>query len=212
MSSVARPGLDLFSDIMLRESSIEEKFALSQVLRLWRDLALDTLRLNHHAVYSLLLHQWCYGMACGRVEGTGALRDTHRNTGFFCAIVRLQTLELQCFDATNWVTLLVPSLENIRLSFANNTNLGTLSVIFARFPPRRPLAPALRELELQLDLELQRVLNIGFADEALLTVTGDGSVQDERDTVLRLRGVRLESLDVVVPGRSQYPDFTYGFV
>lgn len=88
-------------------------------------------------------------------------------------------------------------------------NLGTLSDIFARcplawrvlrrydtwyptpedtrsnftVPPGRPLAPALRALELQLDMEeLTRVLSIGFADVILPAVTvsiANGHYEDD---------------------------------
>ncbi|KAJ7469038.1 hypothetical protein FB451DRAFT_1255617 [Mycena latifolia] len=82
MSGIARLSLDVLRDIMLSASSIEGKFALAQVSRLWQDLALDTpllwssftaatyqsrlrscpphvaaQRLNHRAAYLLPLGQ-----------------------------------------------------------------------------------------------------------------------------------------------------------
>ncbi|KAJ7508927.1 hypothetical protein B0H11DRAFT_2432224 [Mycena galericulata] len=42
MSGVQLLSIDIFSEIMLNASSIDEKFALAQVSRLWRDVALGT--------------------------------------------------------------------------------------------------------------------------------------------------------------------------
>ncbi|KAJ7128320.1 hypothetical protein C8R44DRAFT_732660 [Mycena epipterygia] len=262
LPGVARLGLDLLSDMMLRASSIEEKFALAQVSRLWRDLALHT---------PLLWSSFTGGGTradCSRVplmlQRSGSTIMLHINFRFTSGatkwpadalkalvpyVARIETLDVEftvvvpitplldsnlefpalqtlssrarrCilviplrryslldygtldiiyFHSTNWATLFVPSLENIRLSFANDTNLGTLSDIFARcplawrvvlrcydkwhptpddnrynftVPPCRSLAAALRELELQLgEHELKRVLNIGLADVILPTVT-----------------------------------------
>ncbi|KAJ7038581.1 hypothetical protein C8F04DRAFT_888543, partial [Mycena alexandri] len=100
---------------------------------------------------------------------------------------QLRTLDLECiFRAVEWETLLVPSLESIRRpskhSLSSSINVPergvsrcTFSICIAATTlpiTLRPLAPALRELELQLeDHDLTRVLKIGFSDILLPTLT-----------------------------------------
>ncbi|KAJ6603303.1 hypothetical protein DFH09DRAFT_1354578 [Mycena vulgaris] len=110
---------------------------------------------------------------------------------------QLQSLDIERLDPTSWETLLVPSLEDIRLHEAGEAPIETLSEILRLCPrvsrlvlhssqswnpsddsdfqafARRPLAPALRELGLRLDeVDLERVVNIGFSDVVLDMLTG----------------------------------------
>ncbi|KAJ7764833.1 hypothetical protein B0H16DRAFT_1241266, partial [Mycena metata] len=127
---------------------------------------------------------------------------------------QLRTLDLNFISrgAVEWETLLVPSLENIRVYNAGGATVETLSLIFEKCPrawrvalhefnlyasnhaddyfevfARRPLAPALRELELQLeDRDLTRVLKTGFSDVLLPTLTGSiyqGSLEADLATL-----------------------------
>ncbi|KAJ6457096.1 hypothetical protein C8R47DRAFT_175446 [Mycena vitilis] len=108
----------------------------------------------------------------------------------------LQTLDVQRIDPTNLSTLLSPTLEDIELRESGGYTLGSLLKIFEQcplarrvvlhhawgdameeeefdHPSRRPLAPALRELELRLgDFDLALVLKTGFSDVVLPTLTG----------------------------------------
>ncbi|KAJ7684437.1 hypothetical protein DFH06DRAFT_1155637 [Mycena polygramma] len=108
----------------------------------------------------------------------------------------LQTLDVQRINPKNLSTLLSPSLEDIALREAGGYALGSLLDIFEQCPrawrvvlqhvwgdameeedfdhsARRPLAPALRELELRLgDYDLALVLKAGFSDVVLPTLTG----------------------------------------
>ncbi|KAJ6520560.1 hypothetical protein C8R45DRAFT_955639 [Mycena sanguinolenta] len=111
---------------------------------------------------------------------------------------RLRTLHVECFDSANWRVFLSLSLESITLSYAESTSPQTLLDIFdlcprawrvvlryggygRRYPDdffeafahRRPLAPALRELELATpDPDLGHILKAGFSDTVLRTITG----------------------------------------
>ncbi|KAF8205746.1 hypothetical protein K438DRAFT_1757084 [Mycena galopus ATCC 62051] len=112
---------------------------------------------------------------------------------------RLRTLDIERFYPSNWGSLLSASLENIRLHHVRSVSLQTLVDIFERCPSawhvaldydglaydssygedffraftRRPLAPALRELELGTpNPDLGRILKAGFSDVVLPTLTG----------------------------------------
>ncbi|KAJ6546791.1 hypothetical protein B0H19DRAFT_1265789 [Mycena capillaripes] len=137
---------------------------------------------------------------------------------------QLRTLDIQHLDPINWGSLLSPTLENIRLYQAGDANVETLSDIFKQCPrawrvvlhangswdsdrtdhdfdvfARRPLAPALRELDLRLaDSDLGPVLKAGFSDVVLHTLTGciDNGNSDE-DLEL-LTGALLPGLGTLV--------------
>ncbi|KAJ6546820.1 hypothetical protein B0H19DRAFT_1162634 [Mycena capillaripes] len=108
---------------------------------------------------------------------------------------RLDTLDIQRFYLTDCATILSPTVENIRLYRV--FNVESLSNILERCPrvwrvvfdpssytrdrtehdfeafTRRPVAPALRELELRVgDSELGRMLKAAFPDVVLHTLTG----------------------------------------
>ncbi|KAJ6577306.1 hypothetical protein B0H19DRAFT_1119117 [Mycena capillaripes] len=114
---------------------------------------------------------------------------------------QLRTLDLDHCKPTSLDILLSPSLENIRLNQVDDVNLDTLMDIFVRCPTvwrvvlhsydygayhshygdnyfdafarRRPLARALRELELGTrNPDLGRLLKAGFSDVVLHTLTG----------------------------------------
>ncbi|KAJ6497090.1 hypothetical protein C8R47DRAFT_1041783 [Mycena vitilis] len=110
-----------------------------------------------------------------------------------CRAPRLQRLDISNFTARNWGALLSPSLEDISLRDVRGPAVKPVSDIFERCPQvrrvvlwdsdwkdfnpdgftRRPLAPALRELELRLEgSELGRVLKTGFSDAVLPKLTG----------------------------------------
>ncbi|KAJ6603289.1 hypothetical protein DFH09DRAFT_1124117 [Mycena vulgaris] len=127
---------------------------------------------------------------------------------------QLQSLDIGRLGPTSWETLLVPSLEDIRLYMAGGAHIETLSDIFRLCPrvsrvvlhssqswhplddydfqgfSRRPLAPALRELELRLDeADLERVVKIGFSDVVLDRLTGciyNGHSEDEVSFLARV--------------------------
>ncbi|KAJ7489204.1 hypothetical protein FB451DRAFT_684588 [Mycena latifolia] len=265
------PGIeltpDILGDIMLRASSIDEKFALAQVSQLWRNIALST---------PLLWSSFTGGSSradCYRIplmlERSGStsmlyiqLRFTNWNTVWPADTLRalvpyvpriekldvefkirvnsesllgsnlqfpalhtlrlkgsryspplslslsapqLRALDIEHFEATNWDTLWVPSLENLRLFQAGDAHIQTLLDIFTKCPlvwrvvfhsqfawdpspgdhdfqgfARRPLAPALRELELRLaENDLKRLLMIGFSDVVLDKLTGSIYGSDE---------------------------------
>ncbi|KAJ6457375.1 hypothetical protein C8R45DRAFT_567592 [Mycena sanguinolenta] len=106
---------------------------------------------------------------------------------------QLRTLDIERFNLSNWAAFWSPSLESIRLHGARNVTLQTLLDISDRCPRarrvglemrghssddlfealarRRPLAPALRELEL-ITPELGLILKAGFSDVLLHTITG----------------------------------------
>ncbi|KAJ7489205.1 hypothetical protein FB451DRAFT_1522674 [Mycena latifolia] len=88
---------------------------------------------------------------------------------------QLRALDIERVHPINLHKLLVPTLENINLSTVGDAGVQTLSDIVHSHGvfAHRPLAPALRELELQLEEEdLERVLQIGFSDVVLDTLTG----------------------------------------
>ncbi|KAJ7489253.1 hypothetical protein FB451DRAFT_1553114 [Mycena latifolia] len=117
---------------------------------------------------------------------------------------QLRALDIERFNPNKFNVCLVPSLENIRLSSTGDAGAKTLSDIFARclvawrvvlrsalwyrtqHEPdfqtfaRRPLAPALRELELQLedeDLERSALVEAQEIGQCAVTVSG-GSASD----------------------------------
>ncbi|KAF7353806.1 F-box domain-containing protein [Mycena venus] len=124
----------------------------------------------------------------------------YRNYGILASFTapQLQTLDIERVDLSNWTTLLLPSLLNIRLYQAGDANVENLWDIFNRCPrawrvvlhaskawdsrhadeyfevfARRPLAPALRQLDLRLAAsDIRRVLEAGFFDVVLHTLTG----------------------------------------
>ncbi|KAJ7141757.1 hypothetical protein C8R43DRAFT_928396 [Mycena crocata] len=132
---------------------------------------------------------------------------------------QLRILDVERFVSPNWDQMLVPSLEDISLCFGN-AEIGTLAAIFERCPaawrvvlreddeqpalpfpadrydftvPRRtPLAPALRELELELEEEeIGCVLRNGFVDVALETVTACIYEGPDADVLELLTGTLL---------------------
>ncbi|KAJ7631659.1 hypothetical protein DFH06DRAFT_1303699 [Mycena polygramma] len=108
----------------------------------------------------------------------------------------LRVLDLEHVRVHNWSSLLSPDLETIRLFRPGDANVDVLWSIFSRCPKascvvmhrspwlenhtdaelegfaRLPPTPALRELELSVDLDLGRVLKAGFSDVVLHLVTG----------------------------------------
>ncbi|KAJ7184509.1 hypothetical protein C8R46DRAFT_1026406 [Mycena filopes] len=145
---------------------------------------------------------------------------------------RLQTLDLEYFSPLNWSTLFPPSLEDVRIHETGNTTVETLSAIFHHCRrvsrvvfhnqgfirseddefegfARKPLAPALRELDLDLQHEdLARVLETGFSDVVLQTLTGSisrGDISFLARTLLRGIG-RLVAFDNVWPQRIELRD------
>ncbi|KAJ7431933.1 hypothetical protein B0H11DRAFT_1761243 [Mycena galericulata] len=245
MSQIESLNLDLLVEIMLRASSINDKFALAQVSKLWRAVALDTPLLlvsftRHryrlplifqHSGSTTMLHicfkffrwdRWLEDALnalvpyAARIETLdlrfsvtvsftpllssniqfSALRTLRLHNSIFndasslaLSAPRLRTLDIQRFKITQLERLLVPSLEDIRLSEAWE-GIGRLSDIAAYCPlvwrvvlqshyraaepdfqvlVRRPMAPALRELELRL--RVGRVLQIGFSNVILDTLT-----------------------------------------
>ncbi|KAF7353801.1 hypothetical protein MVEN_01065600 [Mycena venus] len=120
----------------------------------------------------------------------------YRNVpGLLLTAPNIQTLDIERIHLTNWGTLLCPSLENIKLC---DSPVEMLLEILKRCPrvwrivlrtwypwsgysiedsfaafPSRPLAPALRELDLQIrGSDLIRVLEAGFSDVVLHSLTG----------------------------------------
>ncbi|KAJ7894541.1 hypothetical protein B0H13DRAFT_2665261 [Mycena leptocephala] len=112
---------------------------------------------------------------------------------------QLQTLDIHHVYPRNWDTLMSSSLENISLYRSDDLGVETLLAVFERCPKawrvmlhsedmwtllrtdaefevfgrRRPLAPALRDLELRLPaVDLVRVLKAAFSDVVLHTLTG----------------------------------------
>ncbi|KAF7359140.1 hypothetical protein MSAN_01255600 [Mycena sanguinolenta] len=107
----------------------------------------------------------------------------------------LRTLDIERVHLTNWDTLLCTSLENIRLCDSPVEMLleilkrcpraqrivlqtwypwsgSSIEDSFAAFTSR-PLAPALRELELEVrGSNISRILQAGFSDVVLHTLTG----------------------------------------
>ncbi|KAJ7489207.1 hypothetical protein FB451DRAFT_1224046 [Mycena latifolia] len=273
------PGIelapDLLGDIMLRASSIDEKFVLAQVSQLWRNVALSTpllwssftggssradcyripLILERSGATAMLHIQFRFTSwntdwpadalkalvpYVSRIEtldmvfrvpvnaepllGSNlqfpALRTLrlegaeYTRTLFSLSAPRLQSLDVEHFQAKNWDTLLGSSMENIRLFKAGDAHIETLSAIIIQCPlawrilfhsdlawepcpddhafqvfSRRPLAPALRELELRLaEDDLERVLKIGFSDVVLDTLTGsiyNGHGEDDIELLAR---------------------------
>ncbi|KAJ7153937.1 hypothetical protein C8R43DRAFT_1235326 [Mycena crocata] len=291
MSKIARISLDVLSEIMiLHPSTIEEKFAFSQVSRLWRNLALATpllwssftcmdetdcnrlpvvlersgataglhIRLRFSdpfthwpsvALEALLPY-------AARIEtldaefrpriAFDAMRLLNSNVDFpalqtlrlqnfkhgsipivLLSAPKLRVLDVQQFASLDWNSILVPTLEVIRLVSNNHTNLGTLSHILTQCPLvrhvvlhshdgwddadedslahrddfniRSPvrLAPALRELELQLiHRDIRKVLENGFADVVLPAVTAC-TLDDDLNHVTPLADVMLSGLGVL---------------
>ncbi|KAJ7080700.1 hypothetical protein C8R44DRAFT_906834 [Mycena epipterygia] len=141
---------------------------------------------------------------------------------------QLRTLAIERFIPENWDTILVPSLQDIRLSDAGDKSVETLSDIFTHCPlawrvvlhsdsvwditPYSPEddqhdfqvfaggpPPALRELELRIaEKELQRVLNIGFSDVVLDTLTGCIYNGHGLDDVELLAGALLPGLGPLI--------------
>ncbi|KAJ7490259.1 hypothetical protein B0H11DRAFT_1912262 [Mycena galericulata] len=125
------------------------------------------------------------------------LRNADRCRSVSLLAPQLRTLDLDRFFPRNWNALLGPRSENIRLH-RTSANLGTLYYIFTQCPlvwrlvfdqyrplshdylpdfrvlKRRPLGPALRELELRLweGDELDRILRTAFCDVVLRVLTG----------------------------------------
>ncbi|KAJ7719023.1 hypothetical protein DFH07DRAFT_784745 [Mycena maculata] len=193
MPGVELLPIHLLREIMLGASSIDEMFTVAQVSKLWRDVALDTPLLwssfkggaskaDYYRIPLILersgpttiLHiylRFAGGAAVWPANALRALVPYVARIGTldveFAALVqsllslstpRLRILDLTGFSPTNWDALLVPGLEDIRLCNA----------VFAR----RPLAPALHELDLWMDKEdLERVLKTGFSDVVLHTLT-----------------------------------------
>ncbi|KAJ7434048.1 hypothetical protein B0H11DRAFT_2208564 [Mycena galericulata] len=226
MSRIERLSLDLLVEIMLRASSINDKFALAQVSKLWRAVALDTPLLwssviggdsktNRYRLPLILqrsgsttmLHicfkffRWDHWLEdalnalvpyAARIE-TLDLRFsvTVYASSLALSAPRLRTFDIRRLKIAQLERLLVPSLDDIRLSEAWE-GVGRLSDIAAYCPlvwrvvlqsryrvaepdfqvlARKPMAPALRELELRLreEEDLGRVLQIGFSDVVLDT-------------------------------------------
>ncbi|KAJ6500707.1 hypothetical protein C8R45DRAFT_78436 [Mycena sanguinolenta] len=123
----------------------------------------------------------------------------------------LRTLDIERVHLTNWDTLLCPSLENIRLC---DSPVEMILEILKRCPraqrivlktwypwsgnsiedsfaalPSRPLAPALRELELEVrGSNISRILQAGFSDVVLHTLTGriyNGKRADDLEVLSR---------------------------
>ncbi|KAJ7038575.1 hypothetical protein C8F04DRAFT_1088696 [Mycena alexandri] len=145
---------------------------------------------------------------------------------------QLRTLDFENIGPADWSTVLVATLDNIRLYNAADASVETLSYIFNRCPrawrivlyvwdsyysdhtadyfevfARRPLAPALQELELRLaDEDLTRVLNTGFSDIVLPTVTAS-IYNGHRDNNLDiLTGALLPGLGPLVVFQLLGPD------
>ncbi|KAJ6603296.1 hypothetical protein DFH09DRAFT_1270222 [Mycena vulgaris] len=222
--------LDLLSEIMLRTSSIDEKFVLAQVFQLWRNLALET---------PLLWSSFTGGASkadCYRVPlvlaRSGSISMLHITFSFYYAkvewqadalaalmpyIARIETLDVEFGISVDVKSLLDSnlkflSLKRLRLEGADyhpislslsapqlqrEVHIETLSDIFRLCPrvsrlvlhssqswnpsddydfqvfARRPLAPALRELDLRLnEADLERVVKIGLSDVVLETLSG----------------------------------------
>ncbi|KAJ7092123.1 hypothetical protein C8R43DRAFT_908170 [Mycena crocata] len=279
MSGIALLTVDLLADIMLRASSIEDKFALAQVSHLWRCVALDapllwsyftggaskadcyrvplvlartgtTTKLHIHFCFDKKDAAWPAAALAAlvpyavRIETLDvefashmpivvtpllnsnlnfpALRTLRLNGPEYArpfllsvSAPQLRTLDLHRIDTKTWNTLLVPTLEDVRLCESGDSGIETLSDVFAQCPrverlvlqsdhrwssqaendvdfdvfARRPLAPALKELELRLDeQDLERVLKIGFSDVVLDSVSGsiyNGHSPDEVELLSR---------------------------
>ncbi|KAF8215742.1 hypothetical protein K438DRAFT_1926256 [Mycena galopus ATCC 62051] len=125
---------------------------------------------------------------------------------------RLRTLDVEQFYPSNWDTLLSAGLEDISLARAGCTVETLLDVFdhcpqaqrlmmdcdeyvqdyeddfFEEFTRRRPLAPALRVLELHTQVpDLGRIFKAGFSDVVLHTVTGrlyNGDIVDFAEALL----------------------------
>ncbi|KAJ6483076.1 hypothetical protein DFH09DRAFT_1461606 [Mycena vulgaris] len=277
MSAIALLPMDILGEIMFIASSIGEKFALSQVSQLWRNLALDTPLLwssftggaskaDCYRVPFILarsgsttmLHinflftsgnaQWpAYALAAlepyvARIETlevyfrvgvrttpvldsqlqfpalkTLRLRGAEytRTLDISLSAPQLRVLDLSRLNPMRMDSLLVPSLEDVRLYLAGDTHMDTLAAIFRLCPlasrvvlhstqswdpypddydfhefARRPLAPALRELDLRVHEEdLERILSIGFSDVVLETLSAclyNGHSEDEVTLLARV--------------------------
>ncbi|KAJ7080698.1 hypothetical protein C8R44DRAFT_895297 [Mycena epipterygia] len=110
------------------------------------------------------------------------------------SVPQLRTLEIERFHPTTWDTILVASLENIRISDAGDERLKTLCNIFARCPLAlrvllwygwgfreedqhlfqvfvRGPPPALRKVELRIaERDLERILKTGLFNAGLDTL------------------------------------------
>ncbi|KAJ7038574.1 hypothetical protein C8F04DRAFT_353858 [Mycena alexandri] len=142
---------------------------------------------------------------------------------------RLRDLDIEGISPVEWSTLLVPTLEHIRVYDSRDTNVEILSTIFEQCPEvwrivlcaynaasvtsehsdeyfevfaRRPLAPTLRALDLQLPADdLVRVLQTGFSGVLLPSLSGciyieDG--EDNIDTLDTLTGALLPGVGLLV--------------
>ncbi|KAJ7891286.1 hypothetical protein B0H14DRAFT_2688444 [Mycena olivaceomarginata] len=144
----------------------------------------------------------------------------HRNfPDLLITAPELRTLDLIEIHLTHWDTLLFPSLESISLS---ESRVETLLEILKRCPrarhivlrtfypwsdnsienpfaafPSRPIAPALRELELQVRKNaLVGILKAGFSDVVLHSLTG--CMSDGYDDVELLSGALLPGVGSLV--------------
>ncbi|KAJ7348914.1 hypothetical protein DFH08DRAFT_131539 [Mycena albidolilacea] len=255
MAGIEVLAQELLLEIMfMLPDNIGQKFAIAQISRLWRDVALDShlfwssftgdskadyrrlpLMLERSGSSTMINIQFRFRYSdfvawrtdastvlipyVPRIEtldmtfsvpvdatallGSGmefpVLRTLHLDPGIGPTLLftapQLRALDIDAIGLRDWVTLLSPSLESVRLwggtlemlvavlelcprvsriavktselSYGNETE--------ARFEAlSRPFAPALRELELDVfeDTDLVRVLKTGFSDVVLHTLKG----------------------------------------
>ncbi|KAJ7891290.1 hypothetical protein B0H14DRAFT_2688451 [Mycena olivaceomarginata] len=146
----------------------------------------------------------------------------YRNVpGLLITAPELRTLDIERIHLTHWDTLLSPSLESIRLC---DSPVEMLLEILKRCPrarcivlqtwypwsgnsiensfaalPSRPIAPALRELELRVrENDLVRILKAGFSDVVLHSLAGCIYNGHSEDDVELLSGALLPGVGSLV--------------
>ncbi|KAJ7737154.1 hypothetical protein DFH07DRAFT_927632 [Mycena maculata] len=170
MPAIERLTLDLLSDMMLTASTTGEKFAISQVSRLWRDVALDTPLL------------WSSFIAVSK-------RDYCRVPLILQRIGTTTTLHIRCWspigDTTYWAAealkvllLYVARIESLEMDLTGTLDVTPLLNSGLQFPSLRTLrlkGPELNPPPLSLSAPQLRTLDIvGFnprAWDALLVPT-----------------------------------------